>query len=101
MAKKSIKIREIKRIKLINKYFKKRLILKNIISSVHSSDKERWNAIINLQKFPRDSSYIRHRNRCSQTGRSHAYLRKFGLSRIKLREIAMRGEVPGLKKSSW
>ncbi|WP_343189397.1 30S ribosomal protein S14 [Buchnera aphidicola] len=101
MAKESIKARELKRVFLYNKFLLQRKKLKNIISNVNYSESERWNAMLKLQTFPRDSSPIRQRNRCLQTGRPHAYLRKFGLSRIKLREAAMRGEVPGLKKASW
>ncbi|AWL10902.1 30S ribosomal protein S14 [Saliniradius amylolyticus] len=101
MAKQSMKAREAKRAKLVAKYAEKRANLKAIISSVNSSDEERWDAVMQLQKLPRDSSRSRQRNRCRVTGRPHGYLRKFGLSRIKLREAAMRGEVPGLKKASW
>ncbi|XBC39165.1 MAG: 30S ribosomal protein S14 [Buchnera aphidicola (Nurudea shiraii)] len=101
MTKQSIKAREMKRIRLANKFFLKRQHLKTIISDIKISKKDRWNAVLKLQKFPRDSSPVRQRNRCRQTGRPHAFLRKFGLSRIKLREVAMRGEIPGLKKASW
>ncbi|UNB92262.1 MAG: 30S ribosomal protein S14 [gamma proteobacterium endosymbiont of Trioza apicalis] len=101
MAKKSIKERELKRFNLINKFYKKRIKLKNIISCVNISNKVRWDAVVKLQKLPRDSSPSRHRNRCRQTGRPHAFLRKFGLSRIKFREAAMRGEIPGIRKASW
>jgi len=69
--------------------------------SAKSSDEDRWDAVLKLQSLPRDSSPSRQRNRCRQTGRPHAFLRKFGLSRIKVREAAMRGEIPGLKKASW
>ncbi|AIN47261.1 30S ribosomal protein S14 [Candidatus Palibaumannia cicadellinicola] len=101
MAKQSIKAREIKRVMLATKFLVKRLELKKIISNVNSSAEERWDAILKLQKLPRDSSPSRQRNRCGQTGRPHAFLRKFGLSRIKVREAAMRGEIPGLRKASW
>ncbi|MFM2486653.1 30S ribosomal protein S14 [Celerinatantimonas yamalensis] len=101
MAKQSMKAREDKRAKLVAQHAEKRLALKQVISSVHSSDDERWDAVMKLQDLPRDSSRSRQRNRCNVTGRPHGYLRKFGLSRIKLREAAMRGEVPGLKKASW
>ncbi|MFU9139153.1 MULTISPECIES: 30S ribosomal protein S14 [Erwiniaceae] len=101
MAKQSMKAREVVRVKLADKYRAKREELKAIISSVNSSDEERWNAVLKLQTLPRDSSPSRQRNRCRQTGRPHAFLRKFGLSRIKVREAAMRGEIPGLKKASW
>ncbi|QJC38601.1 30S ribosomal protein S14 [Enterobacteriaceae endosymbiont of Donacia fulgens] len=101
MAKESIKARELKRIKLGKKFFLKRKKLKKIISDINTTDKDRWNAIFKLQSLPRDSSLSRQRNRCKITGRPHAFLRKFGLSRIKLREAAMKGDIPGLKKSSW
>lgn len=101
MAKESMKEREKKRIFLFKKFYTIRLNLKKIISSRSSSDKKRWEAMLKLQTLPRDSSLSRQRNRCKQTGRPHAFLRKFGLSRIKLRELAMRGEIPGLTKSSW
>lgn len=101
MAKQSMKAREVKRIKLANKFFTRRAHLKAIISDLKALEKDRWNAVLKLQTFPRDSSPIRQRNRCRQTGRPHAFLRKFGLSRIKVREAAMRGEIPGLKKASW
>lgn len=100
MAKQSMKAREVKRVALADKYFAKRAELKAIISDVNATDEDRWNAVL-LQSLPRDSSPSRQRNRCRQTGRPHGYVGKFGLSRIKLREAAMRGEVPGLKKASW
>ncbi|WP_028117115.1 30S ribosomal protein S14 [Ferrimonas senticii] len=101
MAKQSMKARDEKRTKLVAKYAEKRAALKAIINDVNASEEDRWNAVLKLQTLPRDSSAIRQRNRCNITGRPHGYLRKFGLSRIKLREAAMRGEVPGLKKASW
>ena len=93
--------RDVKRAKLADKFYAKREELKKIISSEFASDEERWAAVLKLQTLPRDSSPIRQRNRCRQTGRPHGVLRKFGLSRIKVREAAMRGEIPGLKKASW
>ncbi len=101
MAKKSIIIREKKRKFLINKFFKKRVYLKKIISNLNTSNLDRWKSIVKLQSLPRDSSYVRSRNRCNITGRSYSYMRKFGLSRIKFREFACKGYIPGLKKSSW
>ena len=101
MAKESMKAREVKRAKLVVKFADKRAALKATISDINTSDEDRWNAVLKLQQLPRDSSIIRKRNRCRITGRPHGFLRKFGLSRIKLREAAMRGEVPGLKKASW
>ena len=101
MAKESMKAREVKRAKLVSKYAEKRAALKAIISDINASEEDRWNAVLKLQQLPRDSSRSRQQNRCRITGRPHGFLRKFGLSRIKLREAAMRGEVPGLKKASW
>lgn len=101
MAKISMKQREQKRAKLVAKYADKRAALKAIIANQDSSIEDVMAAVEKLQKLPRDSSPVRQRNRCNQTGRPHGYLRKFGLSRIKLREAAMRGDVPGLRKASW
>jgi small subunit ribosomal protein S14 len=96
-----MKAREAKRTKLVAQYAEKRAALKAIISDVNTSDDDRWDAVLKLQSLPRDSSSSRQRNRCNVTGRPHGYLRKFGMSRIKVREAAMRGEIPGLKKASW
>ncbi|MFC0118182.1 30S ribosomal protein S14 [Pseudoalteromonas xiamenensis] len=101
MAKNSMKAREAKRAKLVAQFAEKRLALKAIISGVNTSDEERWDAVVKLQSLPRDSAPTRQRNRCNITGRPHGFLRKFGMSRIKVREAAMRGEIPGLKKASW
>jgi len=101
MAKKSMINREEKREKLVAKYAKLRQELKATIANVSASDEERWAAILRLQDLPRDSSPCRLRNRCGLTGRPHGYFRKFGLSRIKLREAVMRGDVPGVVKGSW
>lgn len=101
MAKNSMKAREAKRTKLVAQYAEKRAALKAIISDVNTSEDDRWDAVLKLQALPRDSSPVRQRNRCNITGRPHGFLRKFGMSRIKVREAAMRGEIPGLKKASW
>ncbi|MDX1706272.1 30S ribosomal protein S14 [Pseudidiomarina sp.] len=101
MAKESMKMRERKRAKLVAKYADKRIALKKVISDPTTSDEDRWDAVLKLQSLPRDSSPARQRNRCRVTGRPHGFLRKFGMSRIKVREKAMRGEIPGLKKASW
>ncbi|MCO4786588.1 30S ribosomal protein S14 [Marinomonas gallaica] len=101
MAKVSMIQREAKREKLVAKYAEKRAALKAIINDVNASDDEKWEATLKLQALPRDSSSSRQRNRCQITGRPHGVYRRFGLSRIKLREAAMRGDVPGLKKASW
>ncbi|MCZ0867021.1 30S ribosomal protein S14 [Dasania sp. GY-19] len=101
MAKKSMIARDVKRAKTVEKFAAKRAALKAIIANVNSSDEEVWDAQIQLQKLPRDANPIRQRRRCQITGRPHGVYRKFGLSRIKLREAAMRGDVPGLVKASW
>ena len=101
MAKNSMKAREDKRAKLVAQFAEKRAALKAIISGIETSEEDRWEAVLKLQALPRDSSPSRQRNRCNITGRPHGFLRKFGMSRIKTREAAMRGEIPGLKKASW
>lgn len=101
MAKVSMKQREAKRAKLVQKYAAKRAELKAIISNPDTEFEELMAAQAKLNALPRDSSPCRQRNRCRITGRPHGYYRKFGLSRIKLREAAMRGDVPGLVKASW
>lgn len=93
--------REVKRAKLVKQFAAKRKELKEIISSEDASFDEKMVAVATLQSLPRDSSSARQRNRCRITGRPHGYYRKFGLSRNKLREAAMRGDVPGLVKASW
>ncbi|TAN67389.1 MAG: 30S ribosomal protein S14 [Methylobacter sp.] len=101
MAKKSMIAREDKRKKLVQKYDVRRKSLKEIIRDPSSSFEDKESAHLQLQKLPRDSSVSRVRNRCNLTGRPHGYYRKFGLSRNKLREATMRGDVPGLVKASW
>jgi small subunit ribosomal protein S14 len=101
MAKQSMKNRELKRQQTVAKYAKKRAELKATIVSPETSPEDRWAAQVALQKQPRDASASRLRNRCRLTGRPHGVYRKFGLSRIMLREAAMRGDVPGLVKASW
>ncbi|MDP0588232.1 MAG: 30S ribosomal protein S14 [Candidatus Endonucleobacter bathymodioli] len=101
MAKISMKQRELKRQRTVAKYAEKRSQLKTTINNPSSTETERWEAQVALQKQPRDASKSRQRNRCRITGRPHGYYRKFGLSRIMLREAAMRGDVPGLVKASW
>ncbi len=101
MAKKSMIMRELKREKLVAKYSKKRAELKATIRNINSSDDERTAAQAKLNAMPRDASPSRQRNRCAITGRPHGVYRKFGLGRNKLRESAMRGEIPGLTKASW
>jgi small subunit ribosomal protein S14 len=101
MAKKSMIAREVKRKKLVKKFSLKRKNLKEIIRDPNSQYEDKEKALIDLQKLPRDSGVTRVRNRCNITGRPHGYYRKFGLSRNKLREATMRGDVPGLVKASW
>ena len=101
MAKTSMIEREKKRAKLRAKYAAKRAALKATIADRNLSDDERWEAQLKLQALPRDASPVREQRRCGVTGRPHAVYRKFGLARNKLREAAMRGDVPGLVKASW
>ena len=101
MAKVSMLNREKRRAKLVKKHAVKRAEYRAIVSSPDSSFEERQEAMFSLQKLPRDSSPARQRNRCALSGRPRGYYRKFGLGRNKLREAAMRGDVPGLKKASW
>ena len=101
MAKKSMIMRELKREKLVARYAKKRTALKATVRNINSSDEERAAAQAKLNAMPRDSSPSRQRNRCAITGRPHGVYRKFGLGRNKLREAAMKGEIPGLTKASW
>ena len=101
MAKTSMVQREIRRSKLVTKYEARRAELRAIIRNPNTSAEEHQAAVVKMQKLPRDSSASRQRNRCNLTGRPHGYYRKFGLGRNKLRETAMRGDIPGLVKASW
>lgn len=101
MAKTSMIEREKKRARTRAKYAQKRAALKAIIANRNLSDDERWDAQLKLQTLPRDASPVREQRRCGLTGRPHGVYRKFGLARNKLREAAMRGDVPGLVKASW
>ncbi len=101
MAKKSMILRDVKRKQLSAKYAKRRAELKAIVSNMKLDGEQRHAAQVALQKLPRDSSRSRIRNRCQLTGRPRGYYRKFGLSRSKLREAVMRGDVPGVVKASW
>ena len=101
MAKLALKNREDKRAKTVAKYAAKRTELLSGINNAKASDEERAEARAKLQQLPRNASPSRQRNRCSLTGRPRGVFRKFGLCRNKLREIAMRGEVPGMTKASW
>lgn len=101
MAKASMIAREHKRTKLTARYAEKRAALKAVINSVTASDDEKWEAQIKLQKLPRDASPVRQVRRCQITGRPHGVYRKFKMCRNKIREAAMRGDIPGLTKASW
>ena len=101
MAKVSMINREIKRLKTVEKYAAKRKAFKAIIANPNSTFEEKMEAQQGLQKLPKNASPVRMHNRCRLSGRPHGYYRKFGLARNKLREAAMRGDVPGLVKASW
>ena len=101
MAKLSMLARDRKRQRLAEKYAAKRAALKKTIKDPNSTMEQREDAARQLQQLPRDSSPCRGRNRCQITGRPHGVFRKFKLSRIKIREEGMNGNIPGLKKASW
>jgi small subunit ribosomal protein S14 len=101
MAKKSMIARQAKRAATVRRYAAKREEYRRIIRDPNSSSDERWAAQAKLQALPRDASPVRLRNRCAISGRPQGFYRKFGLARNKLREGAMRGEIPGLSKASW
>jgi small subunit ribosomal protein S14 len=101
MAKTSMVEREKRREGIVKKYAAKRAKLKELIRSPKTSPEARAAAQVALQEQPRDASKARLRNRCAITGRSRGVYRKFGLSRVKIREVASRGEIPGLSKASW
>jgi small subunit ribosomal protein S14 len=101
MAKTSMIMREKRRAGIVKKYAAKRAQLKELIRSPRTSPEARATAQAKLQSQPRDASRSRQRNRCAITGRSRGVYRKFGLSRVKIREVANRGEIPGLAKASW
>lgn len=101
MAKTSMVNREIKRAKIVKKFAARRAELKKIVLSATAGYEEKMAAQEKLQAMPRDASPVRQRNRCVESGRPRGVYRKFGLGRNKLREAAMRGDIPGLRKSSW
>ena len=101
MAKLALINREQKRADLVEKFAAKRAALKAIINDQSKSAEEQYEARLALQALPRNSAPTRQRNRCAVTGRPRGTFRKFGLARIKLREFAMRGEIPGMTKASW
>jgi small subunit ribosomal protein S14 len=101
VAKLSIKQRELKREQLVAKFSKKYAELKAIIDDAKKSDEERYAARLELQKLPRNANPTRLRNRCELTGRPRGTFRKFGLARNKIRELAFKGDIPGVVKASW
>jgi small subunit ribosomal protein S14 len=101
MAKTSMVEREKRRAVTVKKYAAKRAQLKELIRSPRTSPEARFTAQTKLQAMPRDASPTRQRNRCAITGRSRGVYRKFGLSRVKIREVVNRGEIPGVSKASW
>lgn len=101
MAKTSMVEREKRRAKLATRYAAKRAELKRVVADPTAEYEDKMAAMQALSKLPRDSSPIRGRNRCRVSGRPRGYYRKFGLARNKLREAAMRGDIPGLRKASW
>ena len=101
MAKLSLINRDQKRRALVKKYAKKRAALVAVIDDAKASDETRFAARLKLQQLPRNANPTRLRSRCAMTGRPRGFFRKFGLGRSKLREFAMRGEIPGIVKASW
>jgi small subunit ribosomal protein S14 len=101
MAKTSLKQREQKREKLVAKYAKKYAELKAVADDAKHSDEQRYAARLELQKLPRNANPTRLRNRCAITGRARGTFRLFGLGRNKIRELAFKGEIPGVVKASW
>jgi len=101
MAKMAVINRDLKRRETVKKFAAKRAELNATITNMKLSDEERGAARLKLQALPRNSSPVRLRNRCALTGRPRGTFRKFGLGRIKVREFAMRGEIPGIVKASW
>jgi small subunit ribosomal protein S14 len=101
MAKLSVKLRNVKRRETVEKFKAKRAALFEIIYDSRASDEAREEARAKLQRLPRDASPVRIRNRCALTGRPRGVYRKFGLGRNKLRDLALKGEIPGIVKASW
>jgi len=104
MAKESMKVRERKRERLVARYEKKRAELTKVLKSTDASEEiqsQKWDAMMQLQKLPANSSKIRKHNRCGLTGRPRGYMRQFGISRVTFREMALAGKIPGVKKASW
>ena len=101
MAKISKVVKNEKRKVKVARYAERRAELKKIINNPSSSVEQVDEAVVQLQKMPRDASPVRVRNRCSQSGRPRGFVRKFGISRVALRKLALEGQIPGVVKSSW
>ena len=101
MAKKSMIARAVKRAQIEKKYAAKREAIFAVINNSDATDEERFEARLKFQAIPRNAAPVRQRRRCALTGRPRGTFRKFGLGRTKIREIAMRGEIPGVIKASW
>lgn len=101
MAKKALINREVKRVALAKRYAAKRAAIFSVIHNMDATDEERFEARLKFQSIPRNAAPVRQRRRCAITGRPRGVFRKFGLGRIKVREIAMRGAIPGVIKASW
>ncbi|MFM7473532.1 MAG: 30S ribosomal protein S14 [Crocinitomicaceae bacterium] len=104
MAKESMKARERKRERLVNRFAEKRAELTKILKSTDASEEvqsQKWEAMMKLQQLPANSAKIRKHNRCGLTGRPRGYMRDFGISRVTFREMALEGKIPGVRKSSW
>jgi len=101
MAKESMKAREVKRAKLVAKYAQRKAALKEAARQAAKEGQDAYEIYQQLQKLPKNASYVRLHNRCSITGRPKGYMRQFGLSRIQFREMASAGLIPGVKKASW
>lgn len=101
MAKISKVVKNEKRKETVARYAERRAEFKKIINNPASSPEQVDEAVMKLQKLPRNASPVRVRNRCSQTGRPRGFLRKFGMSRVTLRDLALKGQIPGVTKSSW
>ena len=101
MSKLALINRQYKREKLVAKYAKKRAALEGMVANARMSDEDRYAARLKLQELPRNANPTRLRSRCAMTGRPRGFFRTFGLGRSKLRDFAMRGEIPGIVKASW
>jgi len=101
MAKASAVERNKKRARMIRKYANRRAALKQVVRDQSTTPEERFQAVLDLAKLPRNGSYIRYRNRCEVSGRPRGVYRKFKLGRVMLRDLASRGQIPGMVKSSW